>query len=115
MPEITFQPDGKKAVVRPGTTVMDAARKARVQIRSRCSGGLSCLMCKVKVLDNGSGLLAPEANEKAKLGDLEQSGYRFACQAKIAGDAAVELPEDPLKAAVRAQLLKQRQEEEGLW
>lgn len=121
MPQVTFMPDGKKAVVRPGVTLLDAARKAGVTVRSRCSGGLSCLMCKVKVMEAGAaakteagGLSVPTDKERAKLGPLEQEGYRFACQARVTGDTRIELPEDPLKAAVRAQLLKARQEEE-LW
>jgi ferredoxin, 2Fe-2S len=114
MPEVMFQPEGKKVSVRPGVSLLDAARRARVQIRSRCSGGLSCLMCKVRVIEGAGGLTPPQANEKAKLGELEGQGYRYSCQAKVLGDSVVELPEDPLKAAVRAQQMKQR-EEEGLW
>lgn len=113
MPKVTFVPGGKQISVRPGITLLEASRKANAPVRSRCSGGLSCLMCKVKVLGDGSGLTANMANERAKLGKLELEGYRFSCQARIIGDAVVELPEDPLKAAIRAQLLKQQEEE--LW
>jgi ferredoxin, 2Fe-2S len=112
MPKVTFQPGNKIADVRPGTPLMDAARKARVQIRSRCSGGLSCLMCKVKVLQGAGGLSAPKPNEWEKLGPLAEEGYRFSCQAKVMGDVTIEMPEDPLKSAIRAQLEKQRREEE---
>lgn len=114
MPEIAFLPDGKKIQVRAGLTLLEAARQAKVPVRTRCSGGLSCLMCKVKVVDGAEGLSTPKPAEKAKLGALEAQGYRFACQARVTGSAAVELPEDPLKAAVRAQL-KRQQEEEELW
>lgn len=114
MPKIRFQPGDRTADVRPGTSVLDASRKARVQIRSRCSGGLSCLMCKVRVKEGAGHLSGPMPNELLKLGSLAAEGYRFSCQAKILGDVTVELPEDPLKAAVRLQLLKQKQEEEGI-
>lgn len=113
MPKVRFQPGGKPVDVRAGTTLLEASRKARVQVRSRCSGGLSCLMCKVIVVEGADRLSEPRQNELEKLGDWAGRGYRFSCQAKVMGDVTVELPEDPLKAAVRAQLQKQR-EEEGL-
>ncbi|RAU94733.1 2Fe-2S iron-sulfur cluster-binding protein [Paenibacillus sp. YN15] len=114
MPEVEFLPDGKKVVVRAGVTLLEAARQAKAAVRTRCSGGLSCLMCKVKVVGGSGGLSEPKQAETAKLGALKEQGYRFACQARVAGQVTVELPEDPLKAAVRAQL-KRQQEEEELW
>ncbi|WP_438445594.1 2Fe-2S iron-sulfur cluster-binding protein [Gorillibacterium sp. sgz5001074] len=114
MVKVRFQPVDKSAEVRPGTTLLDASRRARVQVRSRCSGGLSCLMCKVKVLEGADALSPPQPNELLKLGALAEEGFRFSCQAKVSGDVTVELPEDPLKAAIRLQLLKQREEENGI-
>jgi 2Fe-2S ferredoxin len=110
--EIRFMPDDKKVKVKPGTTVLDASRKARVLIRTHCGGNASCLMCKV-IAPDGAGLSAPQENERRKLGQLLDQQYRLACQAKVQRDCEVQLPEDPLKAAVRAQLAKQREEE--LW
>lgn len=109
-PEITFLPDNKKIRVRPGTTILEASRKARVPIRTRCGGKAACLMCKVIVRDQ-SGLAPIAQNEKNKLGGLEEQGYRLACQAKALRDATVAIPEDPLRAAIRAQLDKQREED----
>jgi ferredoxin len=71
-------------------------------------------MCKVKILQGEKELSAPLPAETAKLGPLAGQGYRFACQAKVMGDVTAELPEDPLKAAIRAQLLKSK-EEDQLW
>ncbi|MDF2671300.1 MAG: ferredoxin [Paenibacillus sp.] len=111
--EITFLPNNKKIAVKPGTTILEAAGKARIQIRSRCGGNASCLMCKVTVGD--SALLQPiTENEARKLGDLAEQHIRLACQARVTGDVTVIIPEDPLRAAVRAQLAKQ-QEEDKLW
>ncbi|UUZ79463.1 2Fe-2S iron-sulfur cluster binding domain-containing protein [Paenibacillus sp. P26] len=69
MPLITFLPDTKSLQVRPGTTVLDAAGKARVPIRVRCGGKASCLMCKVTVDPEqaaGSGLSQPERRAEAR-------------------------------------------------
>jgi len=68
-------------------------------------------MCKVRVMD-GNGLSEVQPNERNKLGSLEEQGYRYSCQARVIGNVTAELPEDPLKAAIRAQLLKQQEEDE---
>jgi 2Fe-2S ferredoxin len=109
---ITFLPNGKTIEVRPGTTVLDASRRARVQIRTRCGGKAACLMCKVAVNeDESSGLSPINQNERLKLGGLQDQGYRLACQAKVVGKTTVTVPEDPLKAAVRKQLELQQEDE----
>lgn len=109
-PEITFLPDKKTIQVRPGTTLLDAGRRARVSIRSRCGGNASCLMCKL-IVEDQSGLAPMSQNEALKLGDLKDHSYRLACQARVHKDVQVAIPEDPLKAAVRAQLAKQQEED----
>jgi 2Fe-2S ferredoxin len=107
---ITFLPDNKSIQVRAGMNILEASRKARVQIRTRCDGKAACLMCKVLVPDQ-SGLAPLNQNERLKLGGMDAQGYRLACQAKAIADVSVTIPEDPLKAAVR-KLLEAQQEEE---
>jgi ferredoxin, 2Fe-2S len=110
LPEVTFQPDGKKIQVRAGTTLLNAGRKARVNIRTRCDGKAACLMCKVHVEDQTA--LAPmKQNERLMLGEQAAQGYRLACQALIQSSLTVTVPEDPFKAAIRAQLAKQQEDE----
>jgi 2Fe-2S ferredoxin len=108
--EITFWPDNKKIGVRPGTTLLDAGRKARVNIRTRCGGKAACLMCKVRVEDQ-SGLEPMNQNERLKLGSQASEGYRLSCQARVKGTVNATVPEDPLKAAIRAQLAKQKEDD----
>jgi 2Fe-2S ferredoxin len=110
---IRFMPEDKSAKVKPGTTLFQAGRAARVFIRSRCGGNAACLMCKVKVEDQ-SGLAPPNRNEIVKLGSLTKQGVRLSCQARITGDVTVEVPEDPLKSAIRALLAKQQEEDDGI-
>lgn len=72
-------------------------------------------MCKVQVDPEYAAALTPPSDaERRKLGPLLDQGVRLACQAKIWGNMVVQLPEDPLKAAIRKQLERQRKEEE-LW
>lgn len=112
---ITFLPSGKTVQVRPGTSVLRAARSARIHLATRCGGNAGCLMCKVQVdAEHADALTPPSDAERLKLGPLLEQGTRLACQAKIRGNAVVQLPEDPLKAAIRKQLERQREEEE-LW
>lgn len=111
---IRFMPQDKLVKVRPGTTVLRAARDARLHIATRCGGHAGCLMCKVEVeAEHSLALSSPTSAELRKLGPLLEQGIRLACQAKITGSAQVRLPEDPLKAAIRKQL--ERQQEDDLW
>lgn len=112
--EIEFRPSGKSVKVKRGTTVLEASRKAGAIIPTRCGGKASCFMCKVKVLP-GSELLPIGDAERRKLGALADDGMRLSCQARAAGRVAVEIPPDPLRAAVARQLARQKEEEDGLW
>jgi 2Fe-2S ferredoxin len=114
-PEIHFQPDNVKIRVRKGMSLLDAARSAKVGIRTRCDGKAACLMCKVNVADQ-EGLEPLTRNEVNKLGSLKYEGVRLSCQARVNGqaDVTVQVPEDPLKAAVRRQLLMLKEQEDGI-
>ncbi|MFC5403826.1 2Fe-2S iron-sulfur cluster-binding protein [Cohnella soli] len=111
---VTFLPDGTKIAVRPGTTLLEASRRAGVAIRTRCGGVAGCLMCKVNVpVDYAGAFHSPTAAETYKLGPQQLSeGYRLSCQAKITGDATVVVPEDPLKAAIRKKLAEQNEDDD---
>ncbi|OKP93638.1 2Fe-2S iron-sulfur cluster-binding protein [Paenibacillus sp. P46E] len=114
---VTFQPEGRTAVVTHGTSLLEASRKAGVSITTRCGGKAGCLMCKVKVTEEyTSGLRPPGDAEQRKLGSLVDEGIRLACQAAVWSDLTVYTPEDPLKAAVRRKLeAARRGEEDELW
>lgn len=113
--QIRFLPQGKTVRVRPGTSVLRAAREAKIHIATRCGGNAGCLMCKVTVdRENAAALTPPTAAERHKLGPLLEQGYRLACQANIRGAAEVKLPEDPLKAAIRKQLERRQQDDDRL-
>jgi len=109
--EVTFEPDGRSASVRPGSTLLEASRRAGVSIRTRCGGVAGCLMCKVNVsAEQAASLSPPTQAEIRKLGSLLSEGVRLSCQARAQGDVTVTVPEDPLKAAIRKKLAEQQQE-----
>lgn len=111
--EVIFLPHKRSVKVRVGTTVLQAARKAGIAIVTRCGGNASCFMCKVNIADC-SGLGPMNDNERRKLAGLEGTGTRLACQAVVKNSVTVELPADPLRAAIARQLQKQK-EEDSLW
>ncbi|NGZ74235.1 2Fe-2S iron-sulfur cluster-binding protein [Saccharibacillus alkalitolerans] len=112
---VLFLPDGKEVRVRPGTTLLAAARSAGVRIPVRCEGKMGCLMCKVTLNSSEAGVLPPEEGERRKLGPALDRGIRLACQAKVCGEVTAETPEDPLKRAVRLQLEKAKGAKEDFW
>jgi 2Fe-2S ferredoxin len=109
---VTFLPDNRSVSVRPGTTLLDASRRARVNIRTRCGGVAGCLMCKVNVHGEQAVFLqAPTQAEARKLGSLLEEGVRLSCQARVQGNVSVTVPEDPLKAAIRKKLAEQQDDD----
>ena len=114
MPRVTFLPSHRTLQVRQGTTILSASRKAGVVIRSRCDGVASCLQCKVHILTPDA--VSPmNDNERRKLTGTLDRGVRLACQTLVQRDLSVEIPEDPLKAAVRRQLELQKGDQQSLW
>lgn len=114
---VVFQPEGRKAVVNVGVSLLEAARKARVHVPTRCGGKAGCLMCKVTIDNEEASSVRPPGDiERRKLGTALDKGVRLACQATVWGDVTVQVPEDPLKAAVRRKLeAARRGEEDELW
>lgn len=53
--------------------------------------------------------------ERRKLAGQEEKGIRLSCQTRVSGKVEVELPPDPLRAAVAKALAKQKEQDEGLW
>lgn len=114
---VVFQPGGRKAVVNHGVSLLEAARKAGVTITTRCGGKAGCLMCKVTITkDEAAGVRPAGDIERRKLGSALEQDVRLACQTAVWNDVTVQVPEDPLKAAVRRKLeAARRGEDDELW
>ena len=101
---LVFTPSGRRGRFAPGTTVLEAARALGVDLDSVCGGRGICGRCQV-VLQPGTHLkhgisaaaaaLSPpneaEARLAAKPGKLVP-GRRLGCQARLFGDAVVDVP-----------------------
>jgi len=90
MPVITFQPSGKSINAKAGSNLLEAARKAGVEIIAPCGGKGTCGKCIVRISSgnvesNSLGILT--ADELA-------DGYVLACKTKINDTpVTVEVPE----------------------
>jgi len=87
--KVVFAPFGKAVTVETGTTLLEAAGKARITIDSACGGDGICGRCRMivkegKVGGDVSGLLTRE--------EIRQ-GVVLACQTRVESDLAVEIPE----------------------
>ena len=95
MPRVTFQPAGKSAVVAPGTSILDAADEAGVELPSNCGGVCACTTCHVWVEEGEASLSEIAEREDDKL--QEAAGLsvrsRLGCQARVgAADVRVRIP-----------------------
>ncbi len=86
--QIKFMPESRIIEVDQGTSLLIAAAKAEIYIKSGCGGKGTCGACKVVVLSGdplvtGTGNLTPEQIS---------SGVRLACQTAVQGDMTVEVP-----------------------
>jgi len=104
---VIFHPVKKKVAFKPGTTILQTAINAKVDITHKCGGKGGCLTCKVSIKDQKA-VSQPTKIELHKLGkELINQGIRLGCQTKLWKTTSVEVPESPLKAAIRKQLEKQ--------
>lgn len=108
MPETTvrvdFEPIGKRVEIRPGTTVLDAARQAGLPLASDCGGAGTCGRCRVIARDQRA-LSRPSLAETGELLAKELSaGYRLACQAEVLGDCKIDIPAASMISGQRLQI-----------
>ncbi len=94
MPRITFLPSQKSFEVPLGTSVLDAALKAGVELDHACGGVCACSTCHVIVKEGFNTLAEATEDEEDQLdeapGLTRQS--RLACQSKVKADLTVEVP-----------------------
>ena len=102
--EVDFQPVGRRVLVEPGSTILQAAQKAGVGLSAVCGGGGNCGTCVVRM--DGAAPISPiNMLEESELSELElAAGLRLACQARLLGDTRVDIPPESLTAVQRTQV-----------
>lgn len=108
MPETTvrvdFEPVGKRVEIRPGRSVLDAARQAGLPLTSDCGGAGTCGRCRVIARDQRM-LNSPSLAETGELLAEELSaGIRLACQAEVLGDCKIDIPAASMVSGQRLQI-----------
>ena len=101
MPRVTFEPAGRSAEVAAGTSLLEAADEAGVELPSNCGGVCACTTCHVWV-EAGLGTLSEiEEREDDRLQEAMglSAHSRLACQAKLGdADVVVRIPGNRIKA-----------------
>ncbi len=101
--EVILQPVGRRVLVTPGITLLEAARQAGVELVAICGGEGICSECKVRPM---SGKFSPPTlSESAELSAEELAGgVRLACQTLVLSSALVEIPPASLTTPQRLQI-----------
>lgn len=88
--KVSFLPSGTTVAVPTGTTMLEAAIRARVPVSAICGGRGTCHKCKVLAPDYPGPIRRAErdAFTAAELA----AGWRLACVCKVHADLAVEAP-----------------------
>ena len=91
---VTFQPSGRRGSAAAGQDLLSVARALGVEIESTCGGKGTCKKCRVHLESAPDTVSAPSTVEEQALGAAAlAAGMRLACQARVAGDAKVFVPE----------------------
>ncbi len=95
MPKVTFLPGGKTIEVTRGTSILDAAQAAGVDLPSNCGGVCACTTCHVWIEAGLASLSELEDREDEKLNEAAglAETSRLACQADLGDeDVVVRVP-----------------------
>lgn len=101
--EVILQPIGRRISVPKGSTVLDAARQAGVELVAICGGEGVCATCRVRVVE---GLVSGiNLNEEGQLSDDDlQKGFRLACQTEVLSDVRIDIPPESFTTSQRLQV-----------
>ena len=101
MPKVTFQPAGVTVEVPRGSSILEAADAARVELPHNCGGVCACTTCHVWVEQGLASLSELEEREDDRLQEAQglSARSRLACQARVGGeDVVVRVPGNRIKA-----------------
>ncbi|MCL4078920.1 2Fe-2S iron-sulfur cluster binding domain-containing protein [Coriobacteriia bacterium Es71-Z0120] len=82
---VRFEPYGIEVTVSPGTTVLEAARKAGIAIAAQCGARGTCGQCAVRILEGQPAAIRQALGRAAAL----PKGMALACLAEVADGLAV--------------------------
>lgn len=101
--KVLFNPIGKSVDVLSGTSILEAARIAGINLTAVCGGKGICGQCRVIISDGE--VSSPKPNEEDLLSrDDISNGYRLACSTFPKSDIKVHVPEKSLLTDIRLQI-----------
>ena len=100
---IDFEPIGRRVKVSPGTTILEAARLAGIELVSVCGGGGTCGRCKVRLMSGAASEVTDTERHKLSKSEIKE-GFRLACQAGLSEDVRIQIPPQSLTTPQRTQL-----------
>jgi uncharacterized 2Fe-2S/4Fe-4S cluster protein (DUF4445 family) len=91
MPKVSFRSVGIDVDVPVGSSLLDAARRARVRLEAPCNGAGTCGKCRVRLDDEAQ--LASRVVSGNKLSDEDvRDGWALLCCTLVESDIALDLP-----------------------
>ena len=101
--DVILQPIGRRVTIPDGSTVLDAARLAGVELVTICGGEGVCGTCKIRLVEGQ--LSEVNSKEECEFSSEElNEGFRLACQAEILGDIRIEIPPESFSTPQRLQV-----------
>jgi len=101
--KIDFEPIGKRIEAKVGTTILETAHSAGIDLVAVCGGAGSCGQCQVQIISRE--LPPPNSIEINVLSsEMLLKGWRLACQSIIQGPLKIHIPAESLSAPQRLQL-----------
>ncbi len=90
--------NGESFPIEPGETVLEAARRANIYIKSICRGQAQCAECRIYVKSGETNCFPILDLENQQIGSgYFLDGRRLSCQLKIFGDITIDLTEQKNK------------------
>jgi adenylate cyclase len=84
-------PDGRRVVIQPGTTLLEASRIGGIPHASVCGGRSRCSTCRVRVIEGADSLPPPMEEEQRVLARIHAApAVRLACQARPTGAVTIQ-------------------------
>jgi len=91
MPRVLFRSHDLAIEVPTGSSLLDAARRARVRLEAPCNGGGTCGKCKTR-LDEAARGQARVVGDKNLSEQERQDGWVLLCATLVEGDIELDLP-----------------------
>ncbi len=100
--QVVFTPSGKRGEIVRGKSVLEAAQQLGVDLDTVCGGRGICDRCQIdhsigefakfRIHSNAENLSPPSVSENEYFDDQSPSTRRLGCQAKLLGDAVIDVP-----------------------